>query len=164
MSIDLTRSRVNNTGDYGPIEPLTLTVLQEELAKLQGTLTDDMMMNYSHCMTICDGFIDELGDCINLSIEEYPDDKSIYDQVFDGLQEVIILMHGEKEDLLGSDGKPRLMDQQESRLTASDRLEEIKEFLMRESMRPEKRKRLKKREPTHDHSGVDSGDHVSVSE
>lgn len=131
------QNRLPGEGVYGPVEALTLQVLREELDKLRGTLSDDILMNHDRCVSICDEFIDELGQCINLSVEKYPEDKELYGRVFDGLQEIINLVHGDKSGLLGSDGKPRLMDPQESRMSASDRLMEIMEELAFEVSRRE---------------------------
>src|SRR3954463_7295874 len=97
-------NRLPGEGVFGPIEALTLPVLREELAKLQGTLTEDVTMNYDRCVSICDEFIDELGQCLNLSSNTYPNDKEIYTLVFDGLQDVINLVHGVKLGFNGSDG------------------------------------------------------------
>ena len=124
-------------GSFGPIEPITLIVLREELGKLQGTLTDDILMNYEKCVSLTDEFIDELGRCINLSVLKYPEDQDVYDRVFDGLQDIIDLIHGAKPDLLDSNGHPRLMDPQESRAAASDRLQEITEDMAQEISRRE---------------------------
>src|SRR3954453_10846965 len=123
MAVEVTRPT------YGPIEPLTLAVLREELEKLRGTLADDTVIQPERCTQVCDEFIDELGACINISMVTYPDDKDLYISTFDGLQDVINLMHGVKDGLVGSDGQVRMMDPQESRLTAADRLTEITDHL-----------------------------------
>jgi len=115
--------------EFGGIEPLSLPVLHAELLKLRGTLGEDRAMEHNICIQICDRFIDELGQCINLSLNEYPEDKEAYNHVFDGLQGVIDRMHGTKEGLKGSDGQPRLMDDQESRLEAADHLDNVIEQL-----------------------------------
>lgn len=125
MAVASSRSPVAGTGTYGPVEPLTFIVLHEELVKLHGTLADDIMMDHERRVSICDEFIEELGLCINLSILKYLDDKAVYIRVFDGLQDVINLIHGDQQGLQGSDGSPRLMDRQESCLAASDRLTAI---------------------------------------
>lgn len=122
MAVQTRVVRPSPEGKYGPIEALTLEVLTEELDKLYGTLADDHLMDYSKCQSICDEFIDELGQCLNLSMVQYPGDKEIYNHMFDGLQVCIDLLHGNKEGLLGSDSKPRMMDPQEARQAASDHL------------------------------------------
>src|SRR5947209_20484422 len=108
MAVDSSREAPQER--FGPIEPLTLDMLREELDKLRGTLSEDTLMSHDRCLEICDDFIVDLGACINLSIAKYPDDKKIYQHAFDGLQDVINLSHGIKDDLVGADGQPRLLD------------------------------------------------------